>query len=108
VRRIVLLALPLCAAACTVAHGPKPGELLLSNFQWPGARVETVVTANPDCNASGPGFVASDSFVLPSDATRIIDAPPGADVCWRRERQPPWPGWNRTFLAPGRIVASTL
>ena len=107
-RPILVLALPLCAAACTISHGPTPGTLLLSNRNLPATGVETVVTANPDCGARGPGFVAGSSFILPPDATRIIAARPGADVCWRRARQPSWPGWNRAFLAPGRTIDSTL
>jgi hypothetical protein len=107
-RPILLLLLPLCAAACTVAPGPgTPGTLLLTNQDWPETQVETVVTARADCDP-GPGFVAGTSFQLPPGATTIIHAPPGADVCWRRLQEPPWPGWNRAYLAPGRIIDSTL
>ena len=107
-RRLAVLALPLCAAACTISHGPKPGALLLSNRDWPATRVDFVVTGDPYCNVRGPGFVAGGSFLLPPNATRTITAPPGADVCWQRGQTPPWPGWNRAYLAPGRTVDSTL
>ena len=43
-----------------------------------------------------------------------VEAPPGADVCWRSDRNPgrPVPGrwsrWDRAFLVPGRLVNATL
>ena len=104
-RRTLLLALPLGLTACTISTGPGPGALLLTNKQSPPSRVEAVVAASPDCTALPGG---ASSFVLPPDATRIIDAPPGAAVCWRALTTPPAPGWTRDFLAPGRILDSRL
>lgn len=108
-RRIVAVALPLGLAACMVPQGPPPpGQLLLTNRGLAAQRVEAVITANFECEARGPGFVGTADFVLPPGGTRIIDAPPGADVCWRYERKPPPLGWDRAFLAPGRTVDSNL
>ena len=66
----------------------------------------------------GPGRMTLSNFELPLNATRIIDTPPGADVCWRR-LEPPLeqavsPGvprfvpWNRAYTSSGRIVDSRL
>ena len=108
-RHFALLALPVAVAACTAAPGPgAPGTLLLTNAYWPASHVEAVVTARADCDPGGPGFVTGSRFELPPGATRIIQAPPGTDVCWRRLQQPPWLGWNRAYLAPGRTIDSTL
>jgi hypothetical protein len=98
--------------------GPPPaGRLTLSNFSFDSAHVEAVVTAAPDC-AVRDGTTASD-FVLPLNGTRVIEAVPGADVCWRRAidprtaagaapSTPGWTEWNRAFLSSGRSVDSRL
>ena len=107
-KRLFLLALPLCAAGCVYVTGPQPGTLLLSNKEFPPTKVELAITANPDCNSRGPGFFERATLILQLDSTWVIEAPAGDDVCWRRDRDPPWPEWNRSYLAPGRIVDSTL
>ena len=61
---------------------PRPGRLTLSNFTFDNAHVEAVITGAPDC-AVREGTATSD-FVLPLNGTRIIEAVPGADICWRR------------------------
>jgi len=106
-RPISLILLLLVTASCA-AQEPGSGRLLLSNLDYPPAQVEAVVTANPDCDARGEGYVATMQFLVPPDGTRFIDAPPGADVCWRRDRDPPWRGWNRAHLAPGWTIDSQL
>jgi hypothetical protein len=51
---------------------------------------------------------------MPNNATKFIEAPPGADVCWRSDRNPgrPVPGrwsrWDRAYLLPGKLVDATL
>ena len=90
-------------------------RLTLSNFNYDRARVEAMITPYPDCQVR-EGLV-SNNFELPLNATRIIDTPPGADVCWRR-LEPPLeqatsPGvprfvpWNRAYTS-GRTVDSRL
>jgi hypothetical protein len=111
-RAIILPFLLLGAAGCV--PGPGPGTLLLSNIDFGPTRVEAVVTANPDCSVRDDGYVGTGAFVLPVRGTRFIAAPPGADVCWRRDLDPDnpaagkWTDWARAYLAPGRIVDSTL
>jgi hypothetical protein len=97
---------------------PPTGRLTLSNFNFESARVQALVTANPDC-AVTPGAVVSD-FVMPLNATRVIPAPAGTDVCWRRQlpaspaigEAPPvpqqWSPWNRAFTSTGRFLDSQL
>lgn len=122
-------------ASCTMPP-PAPGRLTLSNFSFESARVEAVVTANNDCNARGAG-IATSAFSLPLNGTRVIAAPPGADVCWRRELEsgpetpgamstamstaastaastakpaaaPRWSPWNRAYLSVGGAVDAQL
>jgi hypothetical protein len=121
-RMILLPLLALGAAACTpmapppwlAQAPPPPGELLLSNLDFGPTHVEAVITANPDCNARAAGYVRTQDFVLPERGTRILAAPPGAGVCWRRDRDPEhpvsgqWTDWARAYLQPGQIIDSTL
>jgi hypothetical protein len=103
----------LCAAACTPPP-VQPGSLLLSNPHFGPTHVEAVITTNPDCAARDNGYVSTLAFELPNDATKFLDAPPGADVCWRRDRDPSqpvagqWSRWDRAYLAPGRTLDANL
>lgn len=95
---------------------PAAGRLTVSNFSFDTARVQAVVTAAPGC-AVRDGTAATD-FVLPLNGTRIIDPPPGADVCWRRALPPPtaptatpvppWTEWNRAYTSSGRYLDTRL
>jgi hypothetical protein len=90
------------------------GTLRLSNPNFGLINVEAVITANPDCGARDDGYVSTLEFTMPNNATKFIEAPPGADVCWRSDRNPgrPVPGrwsrWDRAFLVPGRLVDAAL
>ena len=112
-RILIVSALLIATASCA----SPPERLTLSNFSFETAHVQAVITGSPDCTAS-EGTAASD-FVLPLNGTRIIEAAPGADVCWRRAiepeaargRAPPppaWTEWNRAFLSSGRSVDAQL
>jgi hypothetical protein len=96
---------------------PPPGRLTLNNFSFDHARVQAVITSYPDC-AVHEGTATSD-FVLPLNGTRVIEAAPGTDVCWRREiapgtvqgvapSTPGWTEWNRVFLSSAGVVDSRL
>ena len=96
---------------------PPPGRLTLSNFSFDHARVEALITPYPDC-ASREGTAAS-NFELPLNGTRVIEAAPGSDVCWRRQSEPVkdqdvapstpgWSEWNRVFTSSGRSIDSWL
>ena len=103
----------LCAAACA-PQPPQPGTLLLSNPNFGPTNVEAVIAANPDCSAHGPGYVSTLEFVLPANATKFIDVPPGTEVCWRRDRDPSqpvagqWSGWDRAYVEPGTTIDANL
>ena len=63
---------------------PAPaGRLMLNNFSFEPTRVQAALAAGPVCAIGDPG--AAIEFVLPSNGTRVIPAPPGIDICWRRE-----------------------
>ncbi len=102
-----------CVSACA-PQPPQPGTLLLSNPNFGSTNVEAVITANPDCGARGPGYVSTLEFVLPTNATKFIDVPPGTEVCWRRDRDPSqpvagqWSGWDRAYVEPGTTIDANL
>jgi hypothetical protein len=114
VRKLLFPAVALLCAGSCAPQPPAPGRLRLSNPNFGLINVEAVITANPDCGARDGGYVSTLEFTMPNDATKFIEAPPGADVCWRSDRNPgrPVPGrwsrWDRAFLVPGKLVAATL
>lgn len=90
-----------------------PGRLTLGNYRYALADVEAIVTAYPDCELH-PDMVPID-FKLPLNATWVITAPPGMDVCWRRSLpptakapKPVWTPWNRDYTGTGRSIDSEL
>lgn len=100
--------LPVLTLPVLALHAPAPGRLLLANRDYPPTLVEAVITANPSCDARDEGYVSSFTYILPPQGVLTIDTPPGADVCWRRHRDPVWAVWNRALLAPGGTIDSTL
>jgi hypothetical protein len=108
--RPILLTIPLCCAAC--ASPPvAPGSVLLSNPGIGATEVETVATTSPDCTYRGPGALPPQTFVIPNDGTRFVEAPIGTDICWRYRIGAPeerWSGWNITYTSPGRSIDSSL
>jgi hypothetical protein len=109
-----LLLIVLVAAACAPPPPTGPGTLLLSNPHYDSLHVEAVITANADCGSRGPGYVSTIEFVLPNNATRFVDVPPGTEVCWRRDRDPAqpvagqWSDWDRAYVAPGTTIDANL
>jgi hypothetical protein len=70
----------LCAGSCAPQPPmPLPGRLQLSNPNFGLINVEAVITANPDCAARDDGYVSTLEFTMPNNATKFIEAPPGAD-----------------------------
>jgi hypothetical protein len=108
VRILLSVAAVLGIAACTPATWmtPPPGQLVLSNFRFEHAAIEAVVTASPDCSPSAGGPV---DFDLPFKGTRVVEAAPAADICWRRQTGAgQWTDWNRAYTASGRSIDSQL
>lgn len=96
---------------------PEPPRLTLSNFAFDTARVQVLVTPYPDCTPRH-GTAPAD-FALPLNGTRIVEAPVGSDVCWRREVLPApgqgaapvalgWTPWNRAYLSSGHAIDARL
>ena len=84
-----------------------PGHLQLSNFRFDRASIEAIVAAAPDCSPA-PGTAPVD-FDLPFKGTHVIDAPGGADICWRRQVGPgQWSDWNHAFIAAGLSTDAQL
>lgn len=112
--RPTFLALVLFSVAACTPPPPQPGTLLLSNPHFGPLNVEAVITANPDCGARGPGYVSTLEFLLPTNATKFIDVPPGAEICWRRDRDPSqpvagqWSGWDRAYVPPDETIDANL
>jgi hypothetical protein len=107
VRNLLSAAVLLVTASCVMAP---PAHLTLSNFRFDHAGIEAVVTANPDCSARDG---AATNFELPFKGTRVIDAPPAADICWRRRVGGAtgfehWSEWHRAFTASGRSIDAEL
>jgi hypothetical protein len=104
----------LCAAAACAPPPAGPGTLLLSNPHFGPTHVEAVITANRDCGSRGPGYVSTLEFVLPNNATRFVQVPTGAEICWRRDRDPAnpvagqWSDWDRAFVAPGTTIDANI
>ena len=94
-----------------------PGRLTLSNFTFDTAQIQAIVTPFADCGLHD-GITATD-FMLPLNGTRIINAPVGSDVCWRRAvgpgarpggapGEPGWTEWSRIFTSTGALVDAQL
>jgi hypothetical protein len=111
---LALLAIVLLCVCSCAPPVPLPGTLRLSNPNFALINVEAVITANSDCAARDDGYVSTLEFTMPNNATKFIEVPPGADVCWRSDRNPgrPVPGrwsrWDRAYLVPGKLVDATL
>jgi hypothetical protein len=101
--RIPLSAAVLLTTASCAFFGPLP-HLALSNNRFDHAAIEAVVSAAADCSPANPN-VAPLAFDLPFKGTRVIEAAPAGDICWRRKTEPgQWTEWNRAFTASGRSI----
>jgi hypothetical protein len=99
---------------CSSAPPPDSTRLTLNNPYWDRVNVQLVVTRHSDCDNRGDGYVSSREFVMPRNKLEIIDVPNGANVCWRRDRNPDkpaagvWTGWTKATLFPGRSAQVNL
>ena len=101
-------------AGCSSAPPADSARLNLNNPYWDRVNVQLVVTRNSDCDSRGDGYLSSREFVMPRNQTEVIDVPKGANVCWRRDRNPDnpaagvWTGWTKATLLPGRSAEAEL
>ncbi len=110
--RAWLLVLP-WLAACSSAPGDT-ARLTLNDPTWERVNVEIVITRSADCDSRGDGYIATKALVMRKNKTEAIDVPNGANVCWRRDRNPnnpvagAWSGWTRATLFPGQSAETDL
>jgi hypothetical protein len=102
----------LSAAACSST--PSGGSrLTLNNPYWDKVNVQLVITKSSDCDNRGE-YIDSRELVMPRNRLEVIDVPSGANVCWRRDRNPnspvagAWSGWTKATLFPGRDAEANL
>jgi hypothetical protein len=99
---------------------PPAGRLMLNNFSFEPTRVQAVLASGPACaiGPSGAAPGAATEFVLPPNGTRVLPAPPGFDICWRRELiagetkeippAGPWTAWSRAYTGSGRFLDTVV
>ena len=111
-RILLSIAALLLAGACNLSlTAPPPGRLELSNYGFARAHVQIVVTAAQNCG--DPAAATVSEIDLPFNATQVIEAAPGTDICWRRSLAAApgggaWTDWKRVFTATGRSIDSQL
>jgi hypothetical protein len=103
--------------ALSGCSSPPPADatrLTLNNPYWDRVNVQLVVTRSSDCDSRGDGFIDSWERVMTRNRPEVIDVPNGANVCWRRDRNPEkpeagvWTGWTKATLFPGRSAEADL
>jgi hypothetical protein len=102
-----------CLAACSFGSS-KSATLTLHNPYWDRVRVQAVITNNTDCSSHGPGYVATEEFVMTKDHSHDIVAPNAEMICWRHDRDPnrpnkgDWSDWSRATMFPGQSADTDL
>ena len=113
------LLLPMLGAVIALGgcSSPRPADtarLTLNNPYWDRVNVQLVVTRSSDCERSAQGLIDSRDLVMSRNKLEVIDVPDGANVCWRRDRNPDkpeagvWTGWTKATLFPGRSAEADL
>jgi hypothetical protein len=114
-RLLAALAGVVTLAACSSLPSVPPGgsALTLNNPYWERVNVQLVITKSSDCENRGE-YLSSRELVMPKNKLEIIPVPSGANVCWRRDRNPnnpvpgAWSGWTKATLFPGRDAEASL
>ena len=103
----------LYVAACSSA--PRgTATLTLNDPYWDKVNVQIVITKRADCDSREEGYIETKETVMRKERSETIDVPPGATVCWRRDRNPnqpvagAWSGWTRATLQPGGSARTDL
>ena len=88
--------------------------LTLRDPAWDRVNVEIVVTRRADCDSRAEGFISTREVVMRRKGEERIEMPNGANVCWRRDRDPnapaagAWSGWTRASVPPGGSAEADL
>jgi hypothetical protein len=88
--------------------------LTLNDPYWERVNVEVVITRSSDCENRGDGFISSKELVLRKNRSETVEAPNGAVVCWRHDRNPDkpvpgaWTGWTKATLNPGQNAEADI
>ena len=113
-RFAAVLASVLSLAACSSLSTPADGSrLTLNNPYWERVNVQLVITKSADCENRGE-HLNSRELVMIKNRLEMVQVPSGANVCWRRDRNPnnpvagAWSGWTKATLFPGRDAEANL
>jgi hypothetical protein len=113
-RFATVLASVLLLAACSLSSTPADGSrLTLNNPYWERVNVQLVITKSSDCENRGE-HLSSRELVMVKNRLEVVQVPSGANVCWRRDRNPnnpvagAWSGWTKATLFPGRDAEANL
>jgi hypothetical protein len=110
----------ICVAAliglsgCSTFGSSKTEELVLRNRFWERVHVEAVITRSADCEKRSDGYIRTEKFEMGKDQTHRVEAPNGALICWRHDRNPnnpgngEWSGWSKATLFPGESTETDL
>jgi hypothetical protein len=113
-RFATVLAGVLLLAACSSSSTPADGSrLTLNNPYWERVNVQLVITKSSDCENRAE-HLNSRELVMIKNKLEVVQVPSGANVCWRRDRNPnnpvagAWSGWTKATLFPGRDAEASL
>ena len=112
--RLVVAALSLLAMAACTSVPEDAGQLTLNESTWDKVNVQIVVTRSSDCDNRGEGYISSQELVMVRNKTETFQAPAGASICYRRDKNPSspvsgaWTNWNRAVLYPGQELRTGL
>lgn len=108
---LALAGLPILAA-CSSAPADS-ARLTLNNPYWERVNVQLVITKSSDCDNRAQ-YLDTKEIVMAKNRLEVIRVPSGANVCWRRDRNPnspvagAWSGWTKATLFPGRDAEADL
>ena len=111
-RFAAVLAGALALAACS-SPAADSARLTLNNPYWERVNVQLVITRSSDCDNRGE-YLDTKEVVMAKNRLEVIHVPNGANVCWRRDRNPnnpvpgTWSSWTKATLFPGRSAEAEL
>ena len=106
---IILFFLAACGAKTS-----DNSTLILNDPIWDRVNVEVVITRRSDCDSRADGYVSTQQLSMRKNRTERIEVPNGANVCWRRDRNPSepaagaWSGWTKASIPPGQSAELDL